>query len=84
MKDWFYASGSEVVHAQSGITKNRLVKEIKSGFKSVPDIQDRLGIVFDAGEIEDVRCLIKIYGPMSHDQLGGCSGCDGCAGELVL
>lgn len=78
MKDWFYASGSEIVCAESKITKSRLIKSIKSGHHSIRSLNQHLGTIISPDEVEDVKYLIKIYGPMSYNNLSGCSGCGGC------
>ncbi len=84
MKDWFYASNSEIVSIESGITKSAVVKSIKNGNKNVELLEKDLGIKVASDEIEDVNYLIKIYGPMSYDNLSGCSGCGGCVAEKSL
>lgn len=81
MKDWFYASNSEVVSLDKGITKSKVVKSIKSGNKSVDLLESDLDFKAADNEVEDINYLIKIYGPMSYDNLSGCSGCGGCAAE---
>ena len=81
MQDWFYAPGSAIVSAASGTTKSRVVVAIRSGYKTLPALEQKLGIRFSPGEEEDVRYLLRLYSPMSYDQLGGCSGCGGCGGE---
>lgn len=81
MKDWFYASGTEIVSEKSNTDKSTIVRAIKSGYKSVADLEKELGITFAEQEIEDVEYLIRIYGPLSYDLQSGCHGCDACAGK---
>lgn len=81
MKDWFYASNGEIVSAASGTKKSAVVKSIRNGNKSVELLEKDLGITVASNEVEDVNYLIKIYSPMSYDNLSGCSGCGGCVSE---
>lgn len=81
MKDWFYASGDEVVCVASGTEKSLIVKTIKSGFDTPSAIENKLGIKFAESELEDANALIKFYAPMSYANQSGCSGCGGCAAK---
>ena len=42
MKDWFYAAGTEIVSEESKTNKSTIIRAIKSGYKTVADLEKEL------------------------------------------
>jgi hypothetical protein len=81
MKDWFYANDNEIVSSSTNTDKSTLVLTIKKGYKTLAEIERKLGVIFSASEHDDINYFIRIYSPLSYDNQSGCQGCDGCAAD---